>query len=173
MTTDYSGDFVVKAEDAKGRWSLVAVCAGMTAACVALAIWGGLVGLIGGLPGSIFFGGLCLPYIVFIAVHPTPVLTVGSDGFAVRQYGVDVGFVAWDEVQGIETGSRGAFTWIMVTLRDPATFLQRHRPVRRALLQLNPGLKQGYVRIEGARLSLPVGEVVQIMEAKRSRVSGD
>ena len=152
---------------------MVAIGAGMTAVSVALVIWGGIAGLLGGLPGAVFFGAICLPYIVFRAVHPAPVLTVGSDGFTVRQYAVDVGFVAWDEVQGIETGSRGAFSWIMVTLRDPAAFLQRQRPVRRGLLRLNAGLKQGHVRIAGVRLSLPVGDVFQIMEARRNRVSGD
>lgn len=168
-----TAEFVIGAEEAKGRWSLVAGCAGMTVACVALVIWGGLAGLLGGLLGVMFFGVICLPYIVFRAVRPAPVLTVGSDGFTVRQYAVNVGFVSWDEVQGIETGSRGAFSWIMVTLRDPAAFLQRHRPVRRALLRLNVGLKQGQVRIAVVHLSLAVGDVVQIMEARRNRVSGD
>src|SRR5580693_5920024 len=120
MTTDSPGDIVVEDEDAQGGWSLVAVCAGMSVASVALVIWGGLVGLVAGLPGVVFFGVICLPYIVFRAMHPVPVLSIGSDGFTVRQYAVDVGFVAWDGVQGIETDSLGAFSWIMVTLRDPA-----------------------------------------------------
>jgi len=173
MTTDSPGDIVVEAEDAQGGWSLVAVCAGMSVASVALLIWGGLVGLVAGLPGVVFFGVICLPYIVFRALHPVPVLSIGSDGFTVRQYAVDVGFVAWDEVQGIETDSLGAFSWIMVTLRDPAAFLQRHRLRRRALLKLNAGLKQGHVRISGAGLSLPVDDLVQIMEARRNRALGD
>jgi hypothetical protein len=173
MTTDSSGDIVVEAEGAPGGWSVVAMCAGMSVACVALVIWGGVLGLAAGIPGVVFFGVICLPYIVFRAVHPVPMLTIGSDGFTVRQYAVDVGFVAWEEVQGIETDSRQAFSWIVVTLRDPAAFLQRHRLLRRALLRMNTGLKRGRVRIAGVSLSLPVGDVVQIMEARRSRAFGD
>jgi hypothetical protein len=49
VTAQLGGDFVV---NAKSRWALAAGAAGMTAACVALVIWGGLLGLVGGLPVS-------------------------------------------------------------------------------------------------------------------------
>ena len=142
--------------------------AGLTAVCIALVIWGGLVGLVGGLPGVVFFGAICLPYIVFRAVRPPSPLIVSTHGFTVNEYALDAGFISWEEVQSIETGSAGAFSWVVVRLRDPAAFVRRHRPVRRALLRLNSGLRRGYVRISGVRLPLPVSEVVAIMEAKRS-----
>lgn len=173
MTTGISGDFVVEAKDPRSRWELAAICAGLTAVCVALVIWGGLVGLVCGLPGAVFFGAICLPYIVLRAIHPVPVLTIGPDGFTVRQYATDAGFVSWDEVHSIETGSRGAFSWIIVTLRDPMAFLKRHGRSRRALLRVNSDLRRGRVRIAGVQLSQPVGDVVQIMEARRNAVPGD
>jgi hypothetical protein len=52
VTAQLGGDFVVDADNAKSRWALAAGAAGMTAACVALVIWGGLLGLVGGLPVS-------------------------------------------------------------------------------------------------------------------------
>jgi hypothetical protein len=72
VTAQLGGDFVVDADNAKSRWAVAAGAAGMTAACVALVIWGGLLGLVGGLPGVVFFGAICLPYIVFLAVRPCP-----------------------------------------------------------------------------------------------------
>ena len=161
-------DFVVDAGNAKSRWAVLAMCAGMTTVCVALVIWGGLVGLVGGLPGVVFFGAICLPYIVFRAVRPASPLIVSTDGFTVKQYAVDAGFIGWEEVQSIETSSVGAFSWVVVRLHDPVAFVRRHRLVRRVLLRLNSGLRRGYVRISGVRLPLPVSEVAAIMEAKRS-----
>jgi hypothetical protein len=168
VTARLSGDFVVDADNSKTRWALVAMDAGLTAVCVALVIWGGLVGLVGGLPGVVFFGAICLPYIVLRAVRPASPLIVSTDGFTVSQYAVDAGFVGWEEVQSIEASSVGAFSWVVVRLQDPAGFVRRHRPARRALLRLNSGLRRGNVRVSGAVLPLPVSEVAAIMEAKRS-----
>jgi hypothetical protein len=81
---------------------------------------------------------------------------------------VDAGFVGWEEVQSIEARSVGAFSWVVVTLQDPAGFVRRYRPARRGLLRLNSGLRRGNVRISGVLLPLPVSEVAAIMEAKRS-----
>jgi hypothetical protein len=168
VTAQLGADFVVDADNAKSRWAVAAGAAGMTAVCVALVIWGGLLGLVGGLPGVVFFGAICLPYIVFLAVRPVPPLIVSADGFTVRQYALDAGFISWQEVQSIETSSVGAFSQVVVRLRDPVASVRRHRPVRRALLWLNSGLRRGYVRISGVRLPLPASEVAAIMEAKHS-----
>jgi hypothetical protein len=167
VTAQLGGDFVVDADNAKERWAIAAAAVGLTAVCLALVIWGGLVGLVGGLPGVVFFGAVCLPYIMFRAIRPAPSLIVSTDGFTVSDYALDAGFISWQEVQSIETSSVGAFSWIVVKLWDPAAFVRRHRSVRRALLRLNSGLRRGYVRISGVRLPLPVSEVAAIMEAKR------
>jgi hypothetical protein len=168
VTAQLGGDFVVDADNAKSRWAVAALVAGMTAVCIALVIWGGLVGLVGGLPGVVFFGAICLPYIVFRAVRPVSPLVVSTDGFTVHEYALDAGFIRWEEVQSIETSPVGAISSVVVRLRDPVAFVRRHRPVRRALLRLNSRLRRGYVRISGVRMPLPVSEVAAIMEAKRS-----
>jgi hypothetical protein len=111
VTAQLGDDFVVDADNAKSRWAVLAMCAGMTAACIALVIWGGLVGLVGGLPGVVFFGAICLPYILFQALRPAPPLIVSTDGFTVNDYALDAGFISWEEVQSIETSSVGAFSW--------------------------------------------------------------
>jgi hypothetical protein len=168
VTAELGGDFVVHDDDAKSRWAVAAVAAGFTAGGVALIIWAGLLGLVVGLLVVVFFGALCLPYIVFRAVRPASPLIVGTDGFTVNEHALDAGFIRWDEVQSIETSSVGAFSWVVVTLRDPAAFVRRHRPVRRTLLRLNSGLRRGYIRISGVLLPLPVSDVAAIMEAKRN-----
>lgn len=144
----------------------------MTMVGIALIIWAGLPGLVVGLLAVVFFGAICLPYIVFRAARPASPLIVGTDGFTVNQDALDVGFIRWEEVQSIETSSLGAFSWVVVTLRDPASFLGRHRPARRALLRLNSGLRRGYVRISGVRLPLPVSDVAAIMRTKRNGLPG-
>jgi hypothetical protein len=70
VTEEPGGDFIVGPLNARNRWSVVAMAVGLTAVCAALVIWGGLIGLIVGLPGLVFFGLLCLPVILFRAVHP-------------------------------------------------------------------------------------------------------
>jgi hypothetical protein len=162
------GDFVVAADDAKSRWSVAIGCGAMTVGCAALVIWGGLVGLVVGLVGLVFFGAMCLPYIVLRAVRPQPPLVVGPDGFTTRQYALDAGFVAWAEVQSIEAGASGPLTWVLVTLGDPQSFVRRHRPVRRFLLRLNSGLRHGRIRIPGVQLPLSAGELARLMEARRN-----
>jgi hypothetical protein len=109
VSAHLGGDFVVDADNAKSRWAVAAVAAGLTAVCIALVIWGGLVGLVGGLPGVVFFGAICLPYIVFRSVRPVSPLIVSTDGFTVHEYALDAGFISWEEVQSIETSSVGRF----------------------------------------------------------------
>lgn len=166
------GDFVVDIMSARDRWFIVAVTAGMTGVCVLLVIWGGVVGLIGGLPGAVFFGVICLPYIVVRALRPRPSLIVSADGLTSNGHALDMGFISWDEVESIGTTSRGAFSSIVVTLRDPDAFLRRHRPVRRVLLQLNGKARLATVRIPGVNLPLPVTDVAEIMEARRRAKNG-
>jgi hypothetical protein len=91
VTEEPGGDFIVGPLNAKNRWSVVAMTVGLTAACAALVIWGGLLGLIGGLPGLVFFGLLCLPVILLRAVHPEPELVVSADGLTVNQSATDMG----------------------------------------------------------------------------------
>ena len=172
VTAELGGDFAVDADDSKSTWAVAAVAAGFTAGGVAMIIWAGLIGLVVGLLTVVFFGVICLPYIVFRAVRPPSPLIVSTDGFTVNEHALDAGFIRWDEVQSIETSSLGAFSWIIVTLRDPAAFVRRHRSGRRALLRLNSGLRRGYVRISGVRLPLPVTEVAAIMETKRNGLPG-
>ena len=109
---------------------------------------------------------------MFRAVRPGHALVVGADGFTVNDHALDLGFISWNEVEGIETTSRGPFSWVVVKLRDPAGFLRRHRPVRRALLRLNGKARLSAVRIAGANLPLPVSDLAEIMEARRNGVSG-
>ena len=171
MTIQSGGDFVVDFMSTTDRWSVVAMGVAMTTVSVLLAIFGGMVGLIVGLLGVVFFGLICLPYIVFRAVRPGHALVVGADGFTVNDHALDLGFISWNEVEGIETTSRGPFSWVVVKLRDPAGFLRRHRPVRRALLRLNGKARLSAVRIAGASLPLPVSDLAEIMEARRNGVS--
>jgi hypothetical protein len=167
VTLPPDSDFVADIMPAKDRWFMVTVAAGMTGVCVLLIIWGGVVGLIGGLPGAVFFGVICLPFITRRALHPLPALVVSADGFTVNAHALDMGFISWDEVESIGTTSLGAFSRVVVKLRDPDAFLRRHRPVRRVLLELNGKAKLATVRIPGANLPLPVSDVAEIMEAKR------
>jgi hypothetical protein len=166
VTEEPGGNFIVGPLNAKDRWSVVAITVGLTAACAALVIWGGLLGLIGGLPGLVFFGLLCLPVILFRAVHPEPELVVSADGFTVNQSATDMGFISWDEVESIGTSSLGGHSWVTVQLRDPDAFLRRHSAVRRVLMRLR-GTGRSTVRISGVILPRPVSEVAAIMEAKR------
>jgi hypothetical protein len=166
VTEEPGGDFVVGPMNTRDRWIVVALAVGMTAACAALVIWGGLIGLIGGLPGLVFFGLVCLPIILLRAVRPQPELVVSADGLTVNQSATDLGFISWDEVESIGTTSHGAFSWVTVQLRDPDAFLRRHSAVRRVLLRMR-GTGRSTVRISGVILPRPVSEVAALMEAKR------
>jgi hypothetical protein len=167
MTDVPGGDLVVGPPNTKDRWSAVAIAVGLTAVCVALAIWGRLPGLIVGSVGTVFFGLIGIPVIVLRAVHPQPVLVVGADGFTVNQDATDLGFISWDEVASIGATSHGSHSWVTVLLRDPDAFLRRHSPVRRMVLRLR-GTGRRTVRISGVILPRSASEVAAIMEAKRS-----
>jgi hypothetical protein len=104
MTDVPGGDFVVGPPNAKDRWSVVAMAAGLTAVCVALAVWGRLPGLIVGSVGTVFFGLIGIPVVLLRAVHPQPALVVGADGFTINQDATDLGFISWDEVASIGAG---------------------------------------------------------------------
>jgi hypothetical protein len=166
MTSGPGGDLIAGPLDAKNRWFVVAAAVGLTAVCVALVIWGGLIGLVGGLPGLLFFGALGLPVITYRAVHPAPELIVSTDGLTVNQHAVDMGFISWDEVESIGTTSLGGYSWVTVKLSDPDAFLRRQPAVRRVLLRLR-GTGRSAVRIPGVILPRPVSDVAAIMEAKR------
>jgi hypothetical protein len=166
VTEEPGGDFIVGPLNAKNRWSVVAVGVGLTAVCAALVIWGGLIGLIGGLPGLVFFGALGLPVATFRALRPEPELVVGADGFTLNQSATDMGFISWHEVESIGTTSLGGHSWVTVQLRDPDAFLRRHSAVRRVLLRMR-GTGRSTVRIPGVILPWPVTEVAAMMEARR------
>lgn len=72
VTAELGGDFAVDADDSKSTWAVAAVAAGFTAGGVAMIIWAGLIGLVVGLLTVVFFGVICLPYIVFRAVRLRP-----------------------------------------------------------------------------------------------------
>jgi hypothetical protein len=172
MTIQPDGDFVFDFMSTKDRWYSVAIGVGMTTVSVLLVILGGVVSLIIGLIGVVFFGLMCLPYIVFRAIRPGHRLVVGADGFTVNDHALDLGFISWHEVEGIETTSRGPFSWVVVKLRDPAAFLRRHSPVRRALLRLNGKARLSAVRIAGVNLPVPVSDLAEIMKTRRNNVTG-
>jgi hypothetical protein len=166
VTQEPGGDLIVGPPKARDRWTVVAIGVGLTAVCAALVIWGGLIGLIGGLPGLVFFGALGLPVVTLRALRPAPELVVSADGFTLNQSATDMGFISWDEVESIGTTSLGGHSWVTVKLRDPDAFLRRQSAVRRVLLRMR-GTGRSTVRIPGVILPQPVSEVAAMMEAKR------
>jgi hypothetical protein len=175
ITTDGGlADFVADRATGRDRWSIVAVGIGMTGVSIGLIIWGGPVGLVAGILGTVFFGGLGLPFVMFWAVHPVPPLLVGASGFVLQRTASDPGLVAWGEVDSIGTTVVRGFSRVVIRLRDPAAFLSRRRPVRRALLLINGVARLGNLRIPlGGMLMagqpVQASELAAIMQARLNR----
>jgi FtsP/CotA-like multicopper oxidase with cupredoxin domain len=172
VTTGLPDEIIAGPDNAKERWAVVAAGAGMTAVCIALMIWAGPVGFGIGIVGTVFFGMLCLPYIVFRALRPAPHLVIRADGLTLNRNAVDHGFIAWSEVADVAVGSLGAYSWVEVTLRDPDAFLRQHKVFRRALLRFNGSRTVGTVRIFGPHLPVSVADAAAMMQARLAASSG-
>ncbi len=172
MSFQPNGDLVVEFMNAKDRWFIAGACAAMTIVCLLLALFGGTVGLVVGIVGLIFFGVICLPYVVARAIRPGHALEVRADGFVANNFALDVGFVAWNEVASIDVETRGSLSSVVVRLVDPVALLRDRRPARRALLRLNHGAKRGIVRIPTTAFPVGAAALAEIMESRRGGVSG-
>ncbi len=168
MTTEAVSDFVIGPDTAGLRWFVVAICAGFTAVGVVLIIFTGLLGIVVGAVAVAFFAVLGLPIMLPWAIHPRPRLLISPTGIWINRYAVnEVGVVGWEDVATVQVGSRGSFSYVSISVRDPAQFLRRQPLARRALLRLNGWSKKPDPHVISAPLPVPVSDLKAAITARR------
>jgi hypothetical protein len=174
VATEAVSDFVVAADGTRSRLFLLAVSAGFTAVGIALIILGGLPGLVVGAAAVAFFGALGLPIFLFWVIHPIPRLAINSTGITINRYAIsDCGMVGWDDVTTVGAASKGSFSFVSITVRDPAEFLRRQPRARRVLLRLNGWGRLPVVRVTSSPLPVSASDLAAAITAGRGRPPDD
>ena len=113
------------------------------------------------------FFGLSFLYMLYRLLFPKPSVVISREGIFDNASAVGAGMLRWEEIAEIYPYDFMGQRMLGLVPRDAEAVIARQPPLKRVLARMNRGLVQAPFNIPQTTLSIPVDELLKIIEERR------